>query len=136
VLIYSLIVGGISMGDIITSISTARFKGILKIIFIYYLTTFLSLGQYISCIINSVNNVSKLGSEIIRNGGGLTPTMEMGVMNANPIWYMLNITEEQYQLEYEFKAFQKNEEAINELVKEAFDASLGFIKDETKEETK
>jgi hypothetical protein len=124
------------MGDIITSISTARFKGILKIIFIYYLTTFLSLGQYISCIINSVNNVSKLGSEIIRNGGGLTPTMEMGVMNANPIWYMLNITEEQYQLEYEFKAFQKNEEAINELVKEAFDASLGFIKDKTKEEIK
>jgi hypothetical protein len=84
----------------------------------------------------SKSNVSKLGSEIIRNGGGLTPTMEMGVMTAIPIWNLLNITEEQYQLEYEFKAFQKNEEAINELVKEAFNASLGFIKDETKEETK
>jgi hypothetical protein len=47
----------------------------------------------------SKSNVSKLGSEIIRNGGGLTPTMEMGVMTAIPIW------EEQYQLEYEFKAF-------------------------------
>jgi hypothetical protein len=72
------------------------------------------------------SNVSKLGNEIIRNGGGLTPTMEMGVMNAIPIWDMLGITEEQYQLDYEFKAFQKNEEAINELVKDAFDASLNL----------
>jgi hypothetical protein len=62
--------------------------------------------------------------------------MEAGVMTAIPIWNMLGITEEQYALNYEFKAFQKNEEAINELVKEAFDASLGFVKDETKEETK
>jgi hypothetical protein len=56
--------------------------------------------------------------------------MEMGVMTAIPIWDLLNITEEAYILDYEFKAFQKNEAAINELVKEA------FIKDETKEETK
>jgi hypothetical protein len=84
----------------------------------------------------SKSNVSKLGSEIIRNGGGLTPTMEMGIMTAIPIYQMLGITEQQYQLDYEFKAFQKNEEVINELVKEAFDASLGFIKDETKEEIK
>jgi hypothetical protein len=75
------------------------------------------------------SNVSKLGSEIIRNGGGLTPTMEMGVMNAIPIWQMLNITEEQYQLDYEYKEFVKNEEAITELVKEAFDASLNVIKE-------
>jgi hypothetical protein len=40
------------------------------------------------------SNVSKLGSEIIRNGGGLTPIMEMGVMTAIPIWEMLNITEQ------------------------------------------
>jgi hypothetical protein len=53
--------------------------------------------------------------------------MEAGVMNAIPIWQMLNITEEQYQLDYEFKAFQKNEEAITELVKEAFDASLNLV---------
>jgi hypothetical protein len=39
---------------------------------------------------------------------------------------MLGITESQYQLDYEFKAFQKNEEAINELVKDAFDASLNL----------
>jgi ketopantoate hydroxymethyltransferase len=83
----------------------------------------------------SKSNVSKLGAEVIR-GVGLTPTMEMGVMTAIPIYQMLGITGQQYQLDYEFKAFQKNEEAINELVKEAFDASLGFIKDETKEETK
>jgi hypothetical protein len=52
---YSLKVSGISTGDIITSIATARFKGILNIIFIYYLTIFLSLGKYIQCpIINSV----------------------------------------------------------------------------------
>jgi hypothetical protein len=62
--------------------------------------------------------------------------MEMGVMTAIPIYQMLGITEEQYILDYEFKAFQKNEEAITELMKEFFDASLGFIKDETKEETK
>jgi hypothetical protein len=74
----------------------------------------------------SKSNVSKLGNEIIRNGGGLTPTMEMGVMTAIPIWDMLGITEEQYQLDYEFKAFQKNEEAITELTKEAYDASLNL----------
>jgi hypothetical protein len=76
----------------------------------------------------SKSNVSKLGLEIIRNGG-LTPTMEMGVMNAIPIWEMLNITERQYQLDYEFKAFQKNEEAITELVKEVFDTSMGVLKE-------
>ena len=72
------------------------------------------------------SNGSKLGSEIIRNGG-LTPTMELGVMNAIPIWEMLNLTEEQYQLDYEFKAFQKNEEAITKLVKDAFDTSLNLV---------
>jgi hypothetical protein len=75
----------------------------------------------------SKSNVSKLGSEISRNGGGLTPIMEAGVMNAIPIWDMLNITEEQYQLDYEYKEFVKNEEAITELVKEAFDASLNAV---------
>jgi hypothetical protein len=75
----------------------------------------------------SKSNVSKLGSEIIRNGGGLTPTMERGVMSAIPIWEMLNLTEEQYQLDYEFKAFQKNEEDITKLVKEAFDSSLNLV---------
>jgi hypothetical protein len=74
----------------------------------------------------SKSKVSKLGSEIIRNGGGLTPTMEIGVMTAIPIWDMLGITEEQYQLDYEYKAFVKLEEAINELMKEAFDSSLNF----------
>jgi uncharacterized protein (DUF2344 family) len=75
------------------------------------------------------SNISKLGSEIIRNGGGLTPTMEMGVVNAIPIWDLLGITEEQYQLDYEFKAFVENEKAITELVKDAFDASLNLVKD-------
>jgi ketopantoate hydroxymethyltransferase len=75
----------------------------------------------------SKSNVSKLGSEIIRNGGGLTPTMEMGVMNAIPIWDMLGITESQYQLDYEFKAFQKNKEDITKLVKDAFDTSLNLV---------
>jgi hypothetical protein len=75
----------------------------------------------------SKSNVSKLGSEIIRNGGGLTPIMEMGVMTAVPIWEMLNTTEEQYQLDYEYKAFVGNEKAITELVKEVFDASLNPV---------
>jgi hypothetical protein len=134
VLIYSLIIGGISMGDIIKSIATARFKGILKIIFIYYLTKFLSLGKYIQCPI--INFPKVIFPNWVLKLSGLTPTMEIGVMNAIPIWNMLNITEEQYELDYQYKQFVKNEEAINELVKEAFDASLGFIKDETKKESK
>ncbi len=75
----------------------------------------------------SKSNVSKLGSEIIRNSSGLTPTMEAGVMNAIPIWQMLNITESQYELDYQYKEFVKNEEAITELVKEAFDSSLNLV---------
>jgi ketopantoate hydroxymethyltransferase len=75
----------------------------------------------------SKSNVSKLGSEIIRNGGGLTETMQIGVMNAIPIWDMLGITESQYQLDYEYKEFVKNEEAITELVREAFDISLNPV---------
>ncbi len=75
------------------------------------------------------SNVSKLGSEIIRNGGGLTPTMEAGVMTAVPIWDMLGITESQYQLDYEYVKFVKNEEAITKLVKDAFDASLNVVKE-------
>jgi hypothetical protein len=77
----------------------------------------------------SKSNISKLGSEIIRNGGGLTPTMEMGVMTAVPIWQMLNITEEQYQLDYEYKAFVENEKAITELMKDSYDASLNIVKE-------
>jgi hypothetical protein len=77
----------------------------------------------------SKSNVSKLGSEIIRNSSGLTPTMEAGVMNAIPIWDMLGITESQYQLDYEYKEFVKNEEDITKLVKEVFDTSLNIVKD-------
>jgi hypothetical protein len=77
----------------------------------------------------SKSNSSKLGSEIIQNGGGLTPTMERGVINAIPIWELLNLTEEQYQLDYEFKRFVENEKAIIELVKEAFDASFNVVKE-------
>ena len=75
----------------------------------------------------SKSNVSKLGSEIIRNGGGLTPIMEMGVMTAIPIWDMLGITESQYEIDYQYKEFVKNEEAITELMKEAFDISLNPV---------
>ena len=77
------------------------------------------------------SNVSKLGFEIARSGG-LTQIMTQGAIDAIPVWEMLNITEEQYLLDYEYKAFVKNEEAINELVKEAFDASLNTIPDEEK----
>jgi hypothetical protein len=55
--------------------------------------------------------------------------MEMGVMNAIPIWDMLGITESQYQLDYEYKAFVENEKAITELVKEVFDTSLNVVKE-------
>ena len=74
------------------------------------------------------SNVSKLGFEIARSGG-LTPTMATGAMTAIPIWDLLHITEEQYMLDYEYKAFVKNEEAITALVKEAFDASLNIIQE-------
>jgi ketopantoate hydroxymethyltransferase len=75
------------------------------------------------------SNVSKLGFEIIRNGGGLTETMQMGVMNAIPIWDMLGITESQYELDYQYKEFVKNEEAITQLMKDSYDASLNIVKD-------
>jgi hypothetical protein len=81
----------------------------------------------------SKSNISKLGSEIIQNGGGLTPIMEMGVMNAIPIWDMLGITEEQYQLDYEYKAFVKTKKPFDASLKEAFDASLNIVKEESKE---
>jgi hypothetical protein len=69
-------------------------------------------------------------------GGGLTPTMISGVGSAVPIWELLNITEAQYLLDYKYKQFVKNEVAITEIIKEAFDASLGVLKEETKDETK
>ena len=74
------------------------------------------------------SNVSKLGFEIARSGG-LTPIMQDGAINSIPIWEMLHITEEQYMLDYEYKAFVKNEEAITALVKEAFDASLNITQE-------
>ena len=78
------------------------------------------------------SNTSKLGFEIARSGG-LTPTMATGAMTAIPIWDLLSITEEQYLLDYEYKAFVKNEEAITALVKEAFDASLNFSEKKVEE---
>jgi hypothetical protein len=76
----------------------------------------------------SKSSSSKPGNEIIR-GGGLTQTMIAGVGSAIPIWDMLGITEEQYQLDYEYKAFVKSEEAITELVKDFYDASLNIVKE-------
>ena len=78
------------------------------------------------------SNVSKLGYEIIRAGGGLTQIMQEGAVSAIPVWELLNITEEQFMLDYEYKAFVKNEEAITALVKEAFDASLNIIEEDEK----
>ena len=74
------------------------------------------------------SNTSKLGYEIARSGG-LTQIMQEGVVSAIPIWDLLHITEEQYMLDYEYKAFVKNEEAITALVKEAFDASLNVTQE-------
>ena len=74
------------------------------------------------------SNVSKLGFEIARSGG-LTQIMQEGAVSAIPIWDLLSITEEQYKLDYEWKAYAAKEEAIAELVKEAFDASLNEVKE-------
>jgi hypothetical protein len=57
--------------------------------------------------------------------------MQAGVMTAIPIWEMLNITEEQYQLDYEYRSLVKNEEAITELAKDVYDASLNILKEES-----
>lgn len=78
------------------------------------------------------SNVSKLGQDIVRSGG-LTPIMQTGVMNAIPIWELLNITEEQYLLDYEYSRYVENEKAITELMKKSYDVSLGILKDETKD---
>jgi hypothetical protein len=47
-------------------------------------------------------NVSKLGREIIR-AGGLTKIMEIGVMDAIPIWEMLGLSEDEYNDKYGVK---------------------------------
>jgi len=80
----------------------------------------------------SRNVSSKLGTEIIR-GGGLTPVMAQGAMDAIPIWEMLNITEEQYVSEYEYPAFVKNQARLDAEMKDAVDASgiYSFIGDLT-----
>lgn len=57
--------------------------------------------------------------------------MEAGVMITIPIWELLNITEEQYHLDYEFEFFTKHQEAIIELMKEAYDASLNIVEEES-----
>jgi hypothetical protein len=48
----------------------------------------------------SKSNVSKLGREIIRAGGGLSPVMEQGVLTAIPIWEMLGLSEDEYNEKY------------------------------------
>ena len=68
------------------------------------------------------NTSSKLGTEIIR-GGGLTPTMAQGAMDAIPIWQLLNITEEQYLQDYEYPAFAANQARIDAEMKALVDAS-------------
>jgi hypothetical protein len=78
------------------------------------------------------SNVSKLGFEIARSGG-LTQVMAQGAIDAIPVWELLNITEEQYMLDYEYKAFVKNEEAITALIKVSFDASLNFSEKKVEE---
>ena len=76
----------------------------------------------------SKNTSSKLGTQIARSGG-LTPTMATGAMSAIPIWEMLGISEEQYLTDYEYPAFVRNQEAIDALTKEAYDASLNEAKE-------
>jgi hypothetical protein len=125
---YILTLSGISLFIAINIIATIKLRGILNKLVVIAIFLYL-FSIYIRCIINLAKVMFlNLVCFFIRNGG-LTPTMEMGVMNAIPIWEMLNITERQYQLDYEFKAFQKNEEAITELVKEVFDTSMGVLKE-------
>jgi hypothetical protein len=42
---------------------------------------------------------------------------------------MLGITEQQYELDYQYKEFVKNEEAITELMKDSYDSSLNVVKE-------
>jgi hypothetical protein len=53
--------------------------------------------------------------------------MEAGVMTAIPIWELLNITEQQFQRDYQNKALVKSEEAISMLMEESYDASLNIV---------
>jgi hypothetical protein len=48
----------------------------------------------------SKSNVNKFGSQNINPISGLTPSMENGLNSAIPIWQLLNITEEQYDILY------------------------------------
>jgi len=45
------------------------------------------------------NQTSKLGAEI-RNASNLSNIMKAGLSGAIPIWEMLNLTEEEYNIQY------------------------------------
>jgi hypothetical protein len=48
----------------------------------------------------SKSNVTKFGSQKINPTSGLTAVMEQGLSTAIPIWQLLSITEEQYDILY------------------------------------
>jgi hypothetical protein len=48
----------------------------------------------------SKSNVNKFGSQNISPISGLSPSMEKGLTTAIPIWQLLSITEEQYNMLY------------------------------------
>ena len=48
----------------------------------------------------SKSNISKFGSQNINYSSDLTPIMKAGLTSAIPIWELLHITEEQYNIQY------------------------------------
>jgi hypothetical protein len=60
--------------------------------------------------LSSKSNTSKFGSQHISSATGLTPVMEAGLTSAIPIWELLKITEEQYDLLYKTPIIEKKDE--------------------------
>jgi hypothetical protein len=60
--------------------------------------------------LSSQNNKSKFGSQNISYASGFTPVMEAGLSSAIPIWELLKITEEQYDLLYKTPIIEKKDE--------------------------
>jgi hypothetical protein len=55
-------------------------------------------------------NTNKFGSNKISPISGLTPTMELGLSTAIPIWELLNITEKQYDELYKTPIIEQKDE--------------------------
>jgi hypothetical protein len=56
------------------------------------------------------SNKNKFGSNKSNIATGLTPSMQLGLSTAIPIWELLNMTETEYNLAYKTEIIEKKNE--------------------------